>query len=318
MAAHAAAASRAAPDAAPGRGRLRRRTLLRAAGGLAVAGLALGGYAFGWEPGLALRVVRHRVAPARWPAGLRLSIALIADPHCGAPHTPLPRLARAVALANAQAPDLVVLLGDYLADHRFVSDRPSFPAVAAVLAGLRAPLGVHAILGNHDWWEDAAARDGAKPLPAAAEAFAAAGLPVLHNQVRRLEHRGQPLWLGGLGSQWAHRRSRLRRGGADDLPAVLAAMQGDAPAILLAHEPDIFPSVPDRVALTLSGHTHGGQVRLAGWSPVVPSRYGNRYAYGPVTEGGRALVVSGGIGQSMVPVRFGMPPEVTVVELGGA
>ena len=86
---------------------------------------------------------------------------------------------------------------------------------------------------------------------------------------------------------------------------------------LLAHEPDIFPNVPDRVAVTLSGHTHGGQVRIRGYSPIVPSRFGNRYAYGAVEENGRHLVISGGIGNSMLPVRFGMPPEVTMVELGG-
>ena len=93
-------------------------------------------------------------------------------------------------------------------------------------------------------------------------------------------------------------------------------MTDDAPVILLAHEPDIFPQVPSRVALTLSGHTHGGQVRLFGYSPVVPSDYGNRYAYGPVEETGRHLVVSGGLGYSGIPVRFGVPPEITVVDLG--
>jgi predicted MPP superfamily phosphohydrolase len=84
----------------------------------------------------------------------------------------------------------------------------------------------------------------------------------------------------------------------------------------MAHEPDIFPKVPDRVALTLSGHTHGGQVRLFGWSPIVPSEFGNRYAYGHVIEDGRHLIVSGGLGCSILPVRFGVPPEIVIVELG--
>lgn len=86
--------------------------------------------------------------------------------------------------------------------------------------------------------------------------------------------------------------------------------------ILLAHEPDIFPDVPSRVALTISGHTHGGQVRLFGYSPVVPSRFGNRYAYGHVVEGGRNLVVSGGLGVAILPVRFGMRPEIVQIDLG--
>ena len=89
------------------------------------------------------------------------------------------------------------------------------------------------------------------------------------------------------------------------------------PVILLAHEPDIMPRVPERVALVLSGHTHGGQVRLFGWSPVVPSRYGNRYAYGHVREQ-CDLIVSGGLGCSITPVRFGMPPEIVLVSITGA
>ena len=84
---------------------------------------------------------------------------------------------------------------------------------------------------------------------------------------------------------------------------------------MLAHEPDIFPQVSDRVALTLSGHTHGGQIRLFGWTPVVPSRFGSRFAYGHVHEKGRDLVVSGGLGCSIIPVRIGSVPEITVVEL---
>ena len=84
----------------------------------------------------------------------------------------------------------------------------------------------------------------------------------------------------------------------------------------LAHEPDIFPQVPERVSLTLSGHTHGGQVRLLGYSPMVPSQYGNRYAYGHVVEDGRHLVVSGGLGTSILPVRFGVPPEIVLLDVG--
>ena len=90
-----------------------------------------------------------------------------------------------------------MLLGDYLADHRFTTSRPSFRGVADVLAGLQAPLGVHAILGNHDWWEDAATQRGAEGLPEAAADFAAAGLPILHNEARRLVHQGRPSgWAG--------------------------------------------------------------------------------------------------------------------------
>ena len=108
-----------------------------------------------------------------------------------------------------------------------------------------------------------------------------------------------------------------QRIGVDQLDGTLAKVTDDAPVILLAHEPDIVTRVPDRVALTLSGHTHGGQLRLLGWSPVVPSRYGNKYAYGHVRE--RCdLIVSGGLGCSIMPLRLGVPPEGVFVTLRGA
>ncbi len=267
-------------------------------------------YAFGIEPGIRLTVATQRIRPPLWPRGMRLRIAALADPHLGEPWMPLARLKAIVARANQLGPDLFVLLGDYRADHPFVARHVSFRAIAETLAGLRAPLGVHAVLGNHDWWQDAAAfRRRAGPTEAH-RAFGAAGLPILENRAIRISDGPAPFWLLGLGDQLA-----FFRRGVDDLAGTLAQVSGDEPAILLAHEPDIFPRVPDRIALTLSGHTHGGQVRLFGFSPIVPSRYGNRYAYGHVREGVRDLVVSGGIGCSKLPVRFGMPPEITVIEL---
>ena len=120
------------------------------------------------------------------------------------------------------------------------------------------------------------------------------GIPVYENDVVRLTKDGRPFWLAGLGDQMAfisgrRKRARRRFEGVDDLPGTLAKVTDDAPVILLAHEPDIFPRVPDRVALTLSGHTHGGQVRMFGYSPMVPSRFGNRYAYGHIVEDDRNL-----------------------------
>ncbi|CUH81466.1 phosphodiesterase YaeI [Tritonibacter multivorans] len=142
----------------------------------------------------------------------------------------------------------------------------------------------------------------------------ARGIPVLPNQAVWLP--GAGVWLAGLEDQLALRRAGRGFVGLDDLGRTLGQVPDDGhPCVLLAHEPDVFPTVPDRVDLTLSGHTHGGQIRLFGWSPRVPSRFGNRYAYGHVREGGRDLVVSGGIGCSILPVRFGVVPEITLVEI---
>jgi predicted MPP superfamily phosphohydrolase len=104
---------------------------------------------------------------------------------------------------------------------------------------------------------------------------------------------------------------------SDDLPGTLAKVKGREPLILLAHEPDIFPTVTDRASLTICGHTHGGQVALPFIGrPIVPSRYGERYAYGHIVEEGRHLIVSGGLGCSGIPVRFGVPPEIVVIDIG--
>ncbi|HSF96683.1 MAG TPA: metallophosphoesterase [Thermohalobaculum sp.] len=285
-----------------------RRRILAAA---AVAG-ATAVYALGIEPGFRLTVKHHRIAPPGWPRGAGMRIVALADPHMGAPHMPLGRLERVVARASTLGGDLVVLLGDYEAGHRFVTEKVPLADTARVLARLEAPLGVFAILGNHDWWHDRDAQARRAGPPEAGRALEAAGVPVLENRAVRIAGGPVPFWLLGLGDQLAFGRNRP---GADDLPGTLAQVEGGEPAILMAHEPDIFPEVPDRVVLTLSGHTHGGQVRLFGYSPLVPSRFGNRYAYGHVREGRRELVVSGGLGCSILPVRLGVPPEITVIDL---
>jgi uncharacterized protein len=300
---------------------MRRKTILRVAGDAAAGVQAAWGGARRGEPETRVRVVRHRIAPADWPRGLPpLTIACIADPHIGGPDTPPELLERLVERTNALAPDMVALLGDYGADHRIAPrGRVGMAEVAAILAELRAPLGVHAVLGNHDWWEDPDTQGfRRKPLPEAAEAFARAGLPVLHNAQRLVHHAGRPVRVAGLGSQWAYYLRRGGHRGADDIERTLDGAGDGAPTILLAHEPDIFPGVPEAVAVTLAGHTHGGQVRMGRWAPVVPSRFGNRYAYGHVEEAGRHLVVSGGIGSSLMPIRLGVPPEITLVELASA
>jgi len=129
---------------------------------------------------------------------------------------------------------------------------------------------------------------------------------------------GNRFWLAGLGDQIAHRVGHGEFRGEDDLPGTLARVRTDDPIILLVHEPDIFPKVPDNVALTLAGHTHGGQIRVPLiWPWLVPSAYGARYAYGHIIEDHRQMIVSGGLGTSIVPLRLGVPPEIVHVEISG-
>nr|WP_320409774.1 metallophosphoesterase [Bosea sp. Root483D1] len=264
-------------------------------------------------------MTRYRLKPASWPDGKRLRLAVIADLHVGGPHMPVSRVRQIVEQTNALKPDLTLLLGDFVASR---ARRPSDPAPAewaAELASLEASAGRFAILGNHDWWQDERAQKELSGPTQSGIALEQAGIPVLENRALRLETSAGPLWIAGLGDQEAfvlRRRPRGFRYGVDDLPATLAMVDDDAPLILMAHEPDIFAKAPARVGLTLSGHTHAGQVRLFGWSPIVPSRYGNRYAYGPVRENGRDLVVSAGLGTSKLPIRLGAPPEIVLIELG--
>jgi len=310
---------------------LTRRRLLRAALGLAAVaatGGATAAYAVVLEPRYRLLVREYRLSLPGWADRPPMTLCALADPHCCEPWLPLDRLRRIVRLANALEPDLQLVLGDLPAHHRFVGRRLPMGAVAEALGELRAPLGRFAVLGNHDWWDDDAVQRAGRGRPAIEGQLEAAGLRVLSNRAARLPH-GDGVWLCGTDSMgaWLHGRPAEDGGayhaedggprrGADDLARALAPLGADAaPAILMAHEPDQFPAVPARVALTLSGHTHGGQVRLAGYSPMVPSRHGNRYAYGLVREGGRQLVVSGGLGCSIMPVRLGVPPELTLIHL---
>jgi len=291
-------------------------------GSFVAGGVGLGGYAFGIEP-WRLGVSRYRVTPPEWPRGLELKLAVIADIHASEPWMSVERVEAIVERANDLNADAVLLLGDYTTRHRMVHRTVPDVEWARALARLRAPLGVHAVLGNHDWWNDRDAQMRMAGPPSCRTAMERAGLRVYENDVLRLEKHGQPFWIAGLGDQWAFYRSRDRRRadrfgyqGVDDLPGTLAKVTDDAPVILMAHEPDIFPKVPSRVSLTLSGHTHGGQVQFFGYAPVVPSRYGSRFVYGHVVEDDRHLIISGGLGCSGLPVRFGRPPEIVVVELG--
>jgi uncharacterized protein len=299
--------------------RISRRKFLQTAGLSGAGMVGFSSYGFAVEASWRLDVTRYRVSPPNWPRDLPLSIGVIADVHAGGPSMPLERIESIVERTNALSPDIVVLLGDFAASYKFKTRKVAAEEWSQVLGKLKAPLGVHAILGNHDWWDDLAAQRTRKGPVIGRRMLERAGIPVYENDAARLAKDGRPFWIAGLGDQLAFitGRKRARRffRGVDDLPATLARVRDEAPIILLAHEPDIFPRVPERVALTLSGHTHGGQVRLFGYSPMVPSRFGNRYAYGHIVEDSRHLIVSGGLGCSILPVRVGCPPEIVLVDV---
>jgi uncharacterized protein len=292
-----------------------RRTFITGLAGAAATLATTGAYAFGFEPRYRLRIQDYKLTPKGWTPGLKLKLAVIADLHASEPLMPMARVEEIVDTTNALGADAILLLGDYIASHRGITRKATVAEVAKALARLKAPLGVHGVLGNHDWWDDDRAQRRMSGPTLTHVAFQNAGLPLLENDAIRLTKDGKPFWLAGLGDQIAF-PYRSPKMGVHDMRKTLAAITDDAPAILMAHEPDVFARIPDRFGFTIAGHTHGGQVRIFGYSPMVPSRYGNRYAYGHVIENDRHLIVSGGLGCSKLPLRFGVPPEIVVVTVG--
>lgn len=245
---------------------------------------------------------RVRIASGRWPAERPpLRIALVSDLHAGGPHVDPRRVARIVERVNSERPDLVLLLGDFVDHEVALGEDPAAEAVARAMAGLRALLGAVAVLGNHDW------RFGGERVRSALERE---GIRVLENEAVALDAPGGRLWVAGVGD------ARMRRA---DVGEALEPVPGGEPVILLTHDPDLFGDVPERVALTVAGHLHGGQVGVPlVRRRVMPTEHGERYAEGHVEEGGRHLYVTRGVGESHLPFRLAAPPEVVLVELRSA
>ena len=232
-----------------------------------------------------------------WPERLDgLRVAVVSDLHTGAPHVDERKVERIVAKVNAQRPDLVALVGDY-ADPSVPLGKPVAPeAVAEELAALQAPLGVFAVLGNHDWYHYG---------ERVARALREAGLEVLENDAVAVEHEGEVLWVAGL----ADMRERDA-----DVSVALAMVPPQQALIALTHDPDMFPALRQRAQLVLAGHTHGGQVGLPLLRrAAVPSTRG--YTGGEVREGGGYMYVSRGVGTTGLPIRFAAPPEIAILRL---
>lgn len=264
----------------------------------------------------AARVKTWKIQTERW-RGPPIKIAMVADLHACEPFMGHKRIDRIVEQVQGLGADMIALLGDYPSNIRF-SRAVAPEAIAERLARLTTPLGVYNVFGNHDWYQDKAAIKAEANRMFWHDVFDAVGIRTLENEVETISVGSQLLNIAGLGSQRAFYRKRWSdRVGNHDLPKVLRALDPEAFSILLAHEPDIFAELPKAIDLTLSGHTHGGQIRLLGQAFVVPSYYGQRYAYGHVRENGRDLVVSGGLGCTTLPIRIGVPSEITVVELAG-
>lgn len=266
--------------------------------------VTLAGYAFLIEPNRL--VVRHETLELPgWSSNLNgLRVVAISDIHAGSPFINEAKLDKLVETANAQQPDVIVLLGDFLIQGVPGGSYMPPDKIASHLKNLRARYGVYAVLGNHDWWGDGA---GLK------RALESAGIRELENDAARIETSKGAFYIVGLSDLWT------RRPNPNTALARIPSADAQLPVIAITHNPDLFAKLPARFALTLAGHTHGGQVRLPFIRRfVVPSRYGARYIEGHVVEDNRHLYVTTGVGTSILPVRFRVPPEIVTLELKSA
>ncbi|HEV7858670.1 MAG TPA: metallophosphoesterase, partial [Pyrinomonadaceae bacterium] len=234
-----------------------------------------------------------------WPNELgNMRVAVISDVHAGSPFIGAEKLREVVERVNQTNPDLILIAGDFVIQDVLGGHFIEPEIIAGELKGLRARYGVYAVLGNHDWWYDG---------ERVRRALQNAGIRVLENEVARIQKDGHSFWLAGLADFWTRPQK---------IGETLRQVSDAGPIIALTHNPDIFPDMPARVALTIAGHTHGGQVNLPLIGrPKVPSTFGQRYAAGHVEENQRHLFVTTGIGTSIIPVRLCVPPEIVVLTL---
>ena len=255
---------------------------------LTVGGVALGAYAFLIEPDR-LEVTRVDIHLPRLRA-TGVTVGQLSDIHLGTAAATA-RARRAVQMLMSLSPDLIVLTGD------FVSSPEALQAIP-VLAPLHAPLGAYAVLGNHDHWIDP---EGVE------DALGKLGIRVLRNESVRLEVGGHPLWVIGLDDMW----NKL-----SDLNIASQKIPPGDPRILLVHEPDFATTLsPGEVDLQLSGHTHGGQVRIPGRGPLLLPPLGHYFPSGLQWSGSTAVYTNRGLGTVRPHVRFHCRPEITLIRL---
>ena len=262
-------------------------------------GAALACWAFIWEPSR-LTEKDYTLSLPEWPATCAdYRVAVVSDIHAGAPYIGLEKIDRMVAMIQEQKPDLVLLPGDFVIQEVLGGSFIAPETLAQHLKPLLLHTKVYAVLGNHDAWLDS------QRVQVALENVGIAvledrAIPIIKNQCQ--------FWLVGLSD---YTEGKLEHHQA------FSMVPKDSPTLAFTHNPDVFPDLfKARFSLLIAGHTHGGQVRLPFIGrAVVPSKYGERYAIGQVVENNRHLFVTPGIGTSILPVRFGVPPEISYLRL---
>jgi len=275
-----------------------RRRFLRLS--LLAGAIALAGDGILLEPDFP-RVVRHEVPLKRWPERLNgFTVAVLGDFHYD-PYFSVHPLRAAIGIVNRLRPDLILLLGDFVSVPIIGDERKAALAAgpcALLLRKMHAPYGLWAVLGNHDW--------GTDPRYVA-EVLQAAGIRVLANQSEPIERDGARFWLAGVDDVI---------GLAADVPKTLQTPPSDEAVVLMVHEPD-FADYVSRfpVDFQVSGHSHGGQVRLPLLPPLYLPKLAKKYVRGFHQVGRLTLYTNEGLGTVALPIRLNCPPEITLFTL---
>lgn len=252
-----------------------------------------------------IRNREYELVTSKWPKEMGpLTIAIAADLHVGCPSISLETIDKISKRLNEMNADMILLLGDFLTARgknglvvggEYVPPEP----IAEKLAQLHAPLGVHAVLGNHDWICDG------KGMWKALEK---SGIYVQENSAVHIVAPDKSFWLAGLADDTTR---------TPDLRKTFNQVTNGDPVISMMHDPGTFLDRNGRSVVSLAGHTHGGQVSLPIiGAPVRPvGRSPRHYAYGHIVEGGEDLIVTSGLGTSMLPVRFGVDAMPELVKL---
>lgn len=264
--------------------------------------LWLGIYACFIEPNT-LVVRRVEIVSADW-RGAPLTIAMLGDTHVASPHVDAARMGRIVRRVNALRPDIVVLLGDYVGGHapeaeRSPAEQQEIAGGIATFAALNARYGAVAVIGNHDVWYN---------RQSVTTALQDAGVAALWNRNVVIRRSGGPIAIAGLADDTT---------GDPNFADALDGIEPGTDTIIISHSPDPFAQMPPGPALMLAAHSHCGQVTIPFMGrPVLPI-HNRAYACHRVEQNGRTMYVTGGIGTSIVPVRFLNPPEIVLITLRG-
>ncbi|MCC6824373.1 MAG: metallophosphoesterase [Acidobacteria bacterium] len=293
-----------------------RRRLLRLIGLLFIAAAACLAYSYFFEPHrLVVRNAEIRVKGLdRTLDGLQITV--ISDIHAGSNAVDHAYIENLVQTVNAQNADLIVILGDFVAQTHSAEPagrralRMPVDEIGKALSGLHANIGVFAVLGNHDgWYSD----------DEVAAALSRNGIRVLQNEIAAVQYNGTAFRLLGLRD---HMHIKTWSRWNTDIEKVVTEAGGSGDLIVLEHSPDVLPIMAgspllsSQMRLFLAGHTHGGQVWLPILGrPMIPSSYGQKFAYGHIREKGIDMFVTSGVGTSILPFRFMVPPEIVVLIL---